>query len=99
MNLPAHTIKCYPPSMNLPVHGTTSPDPSVASLLKITHKQTMDRNIIVWRSLHAARRNRSKLPGDTFPPPDASAFPAPLFFSHRLAEHTLPPGATRCKDL
>jgi len=27
MNLPVHTITCQPPSMNLPAHGTTSPDP------------------------------------------------------------------------
>jgi len=33
MNLPAHIITCYPPSMNLPAHGTTSPDPSKASSL------------------------------------------------------------------
>ena len=27
MNLSAHTITCQPPSMNLPAHGTASPDP------------------------------------------------------------------------
>jgi len=27
MNLPAHTITCQPPSMNLPAHGTASPGP------------------------------------------------------------------------
>jgi len=27
MNLPAHTITCQTPSMNLPAHGTASPDP------------------------------------------------------------------------
>jgi len=31
MNLPAHIITCSPPSMNLPTHGTTSPDPSFTS--------------------------------------------------------------------
>jgi len=34
MNLPAHIIMCSPPSMNLSAHGTTSPDPSIASLLE-----------------------------------------------------------------
>jgi len=32
MNLPVHIITCQTPSMNLPAHGTTSPDPSKASL-------------------------------------------------------------------
>jgi len=27
MSLPTHTITRQPPSMNLPTHGTTSPDP------------------------------------------------------------------------
>jgi len=31
MNLPAHIITCSPLSMNLPAHGTTSPDPSLTS--------------------------------------------------------------------
>jgi len=31
MNLLAHIITCSPPSMNLPAHGTTSPDPSFTS--------------------------------------------------------------------
>jgi len=39
MNLSAHIITCSPPSMNLPTHGTTSPDPSLASLRTTnTHK-------------------------------------------------------------
>ena len=32
MNLPVHIITCQTPSMNLPAHGTASPDPSKASL-------------------------------------------------------------------
>jgi len=86
MNLPAHIITCYPPSKNLPVHGTAVPDPSVASLLKTTNKQIKDINIFAWLSLHAARRNQSRPPGGTCPPSGASALPAPLFFSHHLAE-------------
>jgi len=31
MNLLAYIITCSPPFMNLPAHGTTSPDPSVTS--------------------------------------------------------------------
>jgi len=31
MHLPTHIITCSPPSMNLPAHGTTSPDPSLIS--------------------------------------------------------------------
>jgi len=39
MNLPTHINTCSPPSMNLPAHGTTSPDPSLASLhTSNTHK-------------------------------------------------------------
>jgi len=34
MNLPAYIITCSPPSMNLPAHGTPSPDPSITSLHK-----------------------------------------------------------------
>jgi len=58
MNLPAHIITCYPPSMNLPAHGIASPDPSIVSLLKTTHKQIKDNNIFTWLSLHAARQNQ-----------------------------------------
>jgi len=28
MNLPTHMIMCSPPSMNLPAHDTSSPEPS-----------------------------------------------------------------------
>jgi len=39
MNLPAYIITCSPPSMNLPAHGTISPDPSIASMCTSnTHK-------------------------------------------------------------
>jgi len=31
MNLLAHIITCSPSSMNLPAHGTISPDPSLTS--------------------------------------------------------------------
>jgi len=38
-------------------------------------------------------------PGGTSSPPGASTLQNPLFNSHRLAGHTLPPGATLCGDL
>jgi len=31
MDIPAHIITCSPPSMNLPAHDTTSPDPNLTS--------------------------------------------------------------------
>ncbi|QCD83633.1 hypothetical protein DEO72_LG2g3979 [Vigna unguiculata] len=46
--------------MNLPAHGTTSLDPSIASLLKTQHTQVINSNIIAWRSPSAARRNQSR---------------------------------------
>jgi len=42
--------------MNLPAHDTTSPDPSVASLLKQQTKQSKDSSISAWLSPHAARQ-------------------------------------------
>jgi len=65
MNLLAHIITCSSPSMNLPAHGTTSPDPSIASLHKITHKQAIDNSVIAWRSLSVARQNLPRPPGGT----------------------------------
>jgi len=85
--------------MNLPAHGTASPDPSIASLLKRnTHKshslqhhrlaQPKRRQAkpmqIVWQNTSAARRLVNS---------------EPLFHKYRLVEHTLPLGATWCKDL
>jgi len=40
MNLPAHIITCSPPSMNLPAHGTASPDPSFTSQHDNENKQS-----------------------------------------------------------
>ncbi|QCD93602.1 hypothetical protein DEO72_LG5g1677 [Vigna unguiculata] len=37
MNLPAHTITCHPPSMNLPAHGTASPDPRSHQCVQTIH--------------------------------------------------------------
>jgi len=37
MNLPAHIIMCSAPSMNLPAHGTTSPNPSPHQCVQTTH--------------------------------------------------------------
>jgi len=76
--------------MNLPAHGTTSPDLSVASL-----------SIKTTRTSHNLQRNRlaqhPALLGNTgpdclaifSPPLGASALPASLFSQHCLAEHSL----------
>jgi len=85
--------------MNLPAHGTASPDPSVASLLKQQTKQNRNNSIFAWLNPYAARRNHSRPPGGTYSPPGANALPAPLFSNHRLAEHTLPLGTTQYRDL
>jgi len=37
MNLPTHTITCQTPAMNLPAHGTTSPDPHLHQSIQIIH--------------------------------------------------------------
>jgi len=93
MNLPAHIITCHPPSMNLPAHGTTSPDPRKASsLIKTTHQKAKNNSISTWLGPHVARRNCSRLPGGTSSPPGARDLQASLFYRYRLAEHVLPPG-------
>jgi len=90
MNLPAHIITCSPPSMNLPVHGTTSPDPSIASLLNATPTQVIVCSIIAWRNpkrrqakpVQTAWRNLLTARRQTFPrptmlqTPPSGAYPA-----------------------
>jgi len=81
--------------MNLPAHGTASPDPSVEALLNQHTKQPKDSNISAWLGPHTARQNYTRPPGGIYSPPGASVQSAPLFSHHRLAEHTVPPGATQ----
>jgi len=80
--------------MNLPAHGTASPDPSKASLsVKTTHSKAKNNSIFVWLGPHAARRNCSRPPSGIHSPPSASVLPDPLSSRHRLAELNVPPGA------
>jgi len=37
MNLPAHTITCQPPSMNLPANGSASPNPRSHQCVQTIH--------------------------------------------------------------
>jgi len=84
--------------MNLPAHGTASPDPSKASLL--------------FKNNTPSARTTAFPPGPAHTPPgkiapyrlavltsrQAPAFSqTPLFSRHRLAEHTVPPGASQCR--
>jgi len=85
--------------MNLPAHGTASPDPSKAS-------------VSVKKTAHQNAQNTAFPPGPAHTPPgeiapdrlavftsrQAPAFSqTPLFSRHRLAEHTVPPGASQCR--
>jgi len=80
--------------MNLPAHGTASPDPSKASLsVKTTHQEAKNNSVTAWLGPLAARRNCSRPPGGIHSPPGVSVLLDPLFSRHRLAEHTVPPGA------
>jgi len=85
--------------MNLPAHGTASPDPSKASLsVKTTHQKAKNNSISAWLGPHAARRNCSRPRGGIHSPPGASFLPNPLFSRHRLADLTVPPGAIPYRD-
>ena len=84
--------------MNLPAHGTASPDPSKASLsVKTTHQEVENNSVSAWPGSHAARRNCSRPPSGIHSTPGASALPDPLFSHHRLADLTVPPGASQCR--
>jgi len=86
--------------MNLPAHGTASPDPSKASLSVKTTHTTRDLG-------HGRLAHQPTPPGETGP--DRLAVPAhrqasALFqrhcFSNAAWQSTpLPPGATRCRSL
>ncbi|QCE15055.1 hypothetical protein DEO72_LG11g2063 [Vigna unguiculata] len=85
--------------MNLPAHGTTSPDPSVISVLKQYTKRNKNNNILPGPA--------STPPGEIVPDrlavPAHRQAPVPFqrhcFYSYRLSEHALPPGAMRHRDL
>jgi len=51
--------------MNLPAHGKTYPDPSIALLHKAIHKQAINSSVNAWRSLSATRRNLPRPQGGT----------------------------------
>jgi len=87
--------------MNLPAHGTASPDPSKAS-------------VSVKKTAHQNAQNTAFPPGPAHTPPgeiapdrlalftscQAPAFSqTPLFSRHRLAENTVPPGACSVQTL
>ena len=68
MNLPVHIITCQTPSMNLPAHGTTSPDPSKASLsVKNNTHSSQPATQAPGASTSTAWRNRFRPPGDLRP--------------------------------
>ena len=79
--------------MNLPVHGITSPDPSVVSVLKQHTKTKQEQQHFAWPNTHAARRNYARPPSDTSSPPSASALPNVTGFpslpgdAHIVARH------------
>ncbi|QCE10727.1 hypothetical protein DEO72_LG10g1958 [Vigna unguiculata] len=68
--------------MNLPAHGTASPDPSKASVLvKNSTPKCIEHSVSAWPGPHAARRNCSRPPGGIHLPPGANALPDPTVFS------------------
>jgi len=60
MNLPAHIITCSPPSMNLPAHGTPSPDPIIAPLRETTHANHWQQHYLL-----AQTKRRQAKPAQT----------------------------------
>jgi len=92
MNLPVHIITCQTPSMNLPAHGTASPDPSKASLsvknntpgskeqqhFRLARPTRRQAKLFqtAWRYSLTARRQR---------PPRPTVFPSPPGGAHRAA--------------
>ena len=61
------------------------------------YTQATNRNIIAWHSLSAAKQNL-RIPLDSSPSSLGSR-QTHCFRVYRLANHTLPLGATRCRDL
>ncbi|QCD96751.1 hypothetical protein DEO72_LG6g1460 [Vigna unguiculata] len=96
MNLPAYIITCSPPSMNLSTHGTTSLDPSLHQCVQ-QHTKANTYSTFAWHSLSAARRNSYADRLAEHPCRQApSSRQTHCFKVCRLAEHTLPLGATWC---
>ncbi|QCE08065.1 hypothetical protein DEO72_LG9g3090 [Vigna unguiculata] len=65
--------------------------------LKTTHQKAKNNSVSTWLGPHAARRNCSRPPSGIHSPPGASVLPDPLFSRHRLADLTVPPGASQCR--
>ena len=94
MNPPVHIITCQTPSMNLPAHGTASPDPSITLKLKLKTHKSYSVGFSPGALPRVTRLNWPRPPGGSFPPPGANAATDPLFPGHRLADLPLPPGAS-----
>jgi len=74
------------PSMNLPAHGTASPDPSKASLsVKTTHQEAKNNSISAWLGPLAARLNCSRRQRS----PRPTVFSSPPGGAHRAARRLL----------
>jgi len=84
--------------MNLPAHGTTSPE-QVRIIAYNNSRKSDTCSIIAYRSLSAAKQNLCRLLGGAPLPPGATPLTDPLLQVYHLVEHTLPPGATWCRDL
>ena len=98
MNLPAHIITCH--TIHEPTrswHSISRSKQSIIVSLKIAHQNAKHNSVSAWPGPHAARRNCSRPPGGIHSPPGASVLPNPLFSCHRLAELTVPPGASQCR--
>ncbi|QCD99537.1 hypothetical protein DEO72_LG7g820 [Vigna unguiculata] len=67
--------------MNLPAHGTASPDPSIIVSLTKQHIKCQNNSVSAWPGPHAARRNCSRPPGGIHLPLGASVLPDPTVFS------------------
>jgi len=97
MNLPAHIITCH--TIHEPTRSWHSISRSKQSIIvsQTTHQEAKNNSVSAWLGPLAARRNCSRPPGGIHSPPGASVLPDPLFFRHRLAEYTVPPGASQCR--
>jgi len=71
--------------MNLPAHGTASPDPSITLKLKLKTHKSYSVGFSPGATPRTARLNRPRPPGGPSPPLGANAATDPLFPSHRLA--------------
>ena len=98
MNLPAHIITCH--TIHEPTRSWHSISRSKQSIIvsQITHQEARNNSVSAWPGPLAARRNCSRPPGGIHFLPGASVLPDPLFPRHRLAELTMPPGASQCRS-